>query len=349
VSSIDEFQPLQLELNKTWGVSLSLMEQAKIQQERLAAAKQASNHHDDEDANFSIEPVPSASVLRASDGELSMPESLVPAVFLKMNPELKRFFGTHIVNMDDFESTVAHLLLTCKRYQCALVQSATMRQNYPLVCSHAAEASAIAAANSGTQATTDPTPVVCCHLKALFQRNAPLKKYIDDMAARWPHASLPRGASLCILPSYLQMRFPCTLAERSVAHPQLRCIRAPQRRQCCLLIVVVFCFCVTQLLAGRPGARRRAWCGCCRELAVAQAAAAGRLLSASYLAQSGCRAVDGAEALLRAQASRRAPARCLPSDSNHRAVHGKQALGFFPAMLQHPRLHGVLRICQHGH
>jgi hypothetical protein len=230
VSNMLDFQQLQVELNNTWGVTMSPADEARQKQEGAVRTRRGiaaiRDGEEPEEEEWSFDPVPSASVLRASDGELSMPESLVAAVYLKMNPELKRFFDVHIVNMDAFESTVAHMLLTCERYKCKMQPSEAELSNSSMVCSHASEALGAA----GWLNEEEPTPAFCCQLSDLLKRNQPLKEYIGKMAKDYTQAlnsQLPLGASLCILPSYLQMRYPCTLAERSVAHPQLRCACAP--------------------------------------------------------------------------------------------------------------------------
>jgi hypothetical protein len=84
--------------------------------------KDKSASEEEEEVEEFIDSMPLESVLRVNGGDLSMPESLVPAVYLKMNPQLQRHFSVHIVNMDAFERTVAYVLRTCQRYQWAEVE-----------------------------------------------------------------------------------------------------------------------------------------------------------------------------------------------------------------------------------
>jgi len=154
----------------------------------------------------------SDSVVAASEGELTLPESLAPAVYLHMNRDFRALFDTVIVTMDHFEATVAHVLFT----------------HDPYICTSACPGRSGASRTSATQqqqagdryADSASAPAICCRLAALLQRAPLLDAYLHRLADRYgtdaSQVSLPFGASLCISPSYLQMRLPCTLEERSV-------------------------------------------------------------------------------------------------------------------------------------
>jgi hypothetical protein len=143
-------------------------------------------------------------ILTKSANVLAMPESLVPPVFLKMNPQLQQQFSLHLVTMDAFEAAVATVLLANR-------------------CSKHREDDV----NSGQPAHRLGD---CCELATILDNNQQLVQHLERMV-KWqkdkegtddPMPLLLPDTAICVLPSYLQMRFPCRLDERS-AHAAQPC------------------------------------------------------------------------------------------------------------------------------
>jgi hypothetical protein len=159
---------------------------------------------------------------------LSMPESLVPPVFLLMNPQLQQHFSLLLVTMDAFEAAVASILLDnrCKRHG----DSPLPNRGAPVACSQPL---------FGDRLPTPQEVVVghgavrtgwCCELEFILMHEPKLLTYLQRIS-KWqkdkvgtdnPMPILPWDTAMCVLPSYLQMRFPCTLEKRSAHAAQRR-------------------------------------------------------------------------------------------------------------------------------